>query len=503
MPRDVNGNYVPLHDWVSDAAGYTELSPEKFREQDGDIAGAINDIGDPDALLKWAPEGTNPASVPPGTISEDAEGRPLIKGSGAVWSTAVADAVDHAARTDNPHGVTAAQVGLGNVNNTSDADKPISTAQAAALDALGASVASALGTVEAIQSLAGASAFGTLMFATRAELEAALNYTQNTGAWVYGDAIAANNGTYVKEGAAGVGSWTRASDLPFSMIPLTVTGGTADAIQAASTIPVPATDRAALLTLVPNASNTGAVTITINGAAPIAVTDSTGAPLAETALAGGVPVMAMVFAGALRLIGESDLAASVSAAAASRLAAEAAASTAAAEAALSGAYAEAVEAALVASLPGKLDDAANVIANAHLAMMPPRSFKANNTGTSDDPVDITVTQAASLLGFDISGWSGAGHMTLPPMGAMTNGVLIQWGQATGNVTVTFPVAFSATPISVMATGYGGPAQGLVSAQTTTWTTTTFFGVCYQIPTAGGAPVVYTTNPWNWIAIGAA
>lgn len=40
----------------------------------------------------------------------------------------------HAARTDNPHNVTKAQVGLGNVNNTSDADKPVSTATQLALD---------------------------------------------------------------------------------------------------------------------------------------------------------------------------------------------------------------------------------------------------------------------------------------------------------------------------------------------------------------------------------
>jgi hypothetical protein len=37
--------------------------------------------------------------------------------------------------SDNPHGVTASQVGLGNVDNTSDADKPISTATQTALDA--------------------------------------------------------------------------------------------------------------------------------------------------------------------------------------------------------------------------------------------------------------------------------------------------------------------------------------------------------------------------------
>ena len=39
----------------------------------------------------------------------------------------------HIANKSNPHGVTQAQVGLGNVNNTSDADKPVSTAQATAI----------------------------------------------------------------------------------------------------------------------------------------------------------------------------------------------------------------------------------------------------------------------------------------------------------------------------------------------------------------------------------
>ena len=42
--------------------------------------------------------------------------------------------IDHINDTGNPHGVTKAQVGLGNVDNTSDADKPISTATQSALD---------------------------------------------------------------------------------------------------------------------------------------------------------------------------------------------------------------------------------------------------------------------------------------------------------------------------------------------------------------------------------
>lgn len=40
----------------------------------------------------------------------------------------------HVASTSNPHSVTKAQVGLGNVDNTSDADKPISTATQTALN---------------------------------------------------------------------------------------------------------------------------------------------------------------------------------------------------------------------------------------------------------------------------------------------------------------------------------------------------------------------------------
>lgn len=42
----------------------------------------------------------------------------------------------HTESTSNPHSVTKAQVGLGNCDNTSDANKPVSTATRAAIDAL-------------------------------------------------------------------------------------------------------------------------------------------------------------------------------------------------------------------------------------------------------------------------------------------------------------------------------------------------------------------------------
>lgn len=41
---------------------------------------------------------------------------------------------EHISSTDNPHEVTAEQIGLGNVDNTADADKPISTAMQSALN---------------------------------------------------------------------------------------------------------------------------------------------------------------------------------------------------------------------------------------------------------------------------------------------------------------------------------------------------------------------------------
>lgn len=62
-----------------------------------------------------------------GLISDEAATR-------AQADTTVNAKVDsHIGNKANPHEVTKAQVGLGNVNNTSDADKPVSTAQATAI----------------------------------------------------------------------------------------------------------------------------------------------------------------------------------------------------------------------------------------------------------------------------------------------------------------------------------------------------------------------------------
>lgn len=55
----------------------------------------------------------------------------LING---VAEKALAAINEHVSRTDNPHGVTKEQVGLGNVDNTSDIDKPVSNATQELID---------------------------------------------------------------------------------------------------------------------------------------------------------------------------------------------------------------------------------------------------------------------------------------------------------------------------------------------------------------------------------
>ena len=132
---------------------------------------------------------------------------------------------------------------------------------------------------------------GGLMYATKSALDADLAKAAGTGAWVYEDPAAANNGIWRKIGASGTGSWTRAGDLPYSVIGLEITGGTANAIECASALPVPQAARRALYILVPGASNTGAVTLAVNGASAKALKWQAGEALANGHLQTGVPVL--------------------------------------------------------------------------------------------------------------------------------------------------------------------------------------------------------------------
>lgn len=76
------------------------------------------------ALAAHLANKTNPHGVTAAQVGADPSGS-----AAAVQK----NLTDHKNDKENPHEVTKAQVGLGNVDNTADLDKPVSTAQAAAI----------------------------------------------------------------------------------------------------------------------------------------------------------------------------------------------------------------------------------------------------------------------------------------------------------------------------------------------------------------------------------
>ena len=107
--------------------------------------------------------------------------------------------------------------------------------------------------------------------------------------------------------------------------------------------------------------------------------------------------------------------------------------------------------------------------------------------SSNVPVGIKLTnnEASSPLS------TGNGMSWLP------GGLMIQWGQftsASNPATVTFPVAFSAPPFSIVAT-VANPATQTVSVQVRAQTMTNFTYYTFS----GSSSAV--NMPINWIAIG--
>lgn len=106
----------------------------------GDIIGDINDQTD---LVNFVDDAvtaeTDRAIAAEGVLQDNIDAEALTRGNaddGLQNQITVNKGTmdNHIADTNNPHSVTKAQVGLGNVDNTSDLNKPISTATQTALD---------------------------------------------------------------------------------------------------------------------------------------------------------------------------------------------------------------------------------------------------------------------------------------------------------------------------------------------------------------------------------
>jgi len=106
---------------------------------------------------------------------------------------------------------------------------------------------------------------------------------------VIADSTVAFNGIYRKAGGSGSGSWSRVADLPYSFIRLSDAGaGTANAIVATSSIPLPTAAYSTLFLMNVFEANTGAVTIAANGAAARPLKTNSGNDIVDGGLTAGM-----------------------------------------------------------------------------------------------------------------------------------------------------------------------------------------------------------------------
>ena len=86
---------------------------------------------------KQNPHSVTAAQIGLGNVDNTSDmDKPVSTAQGAAIGYVEYTLAQHEKNTDNPHSVTAAQVGLGAVNNTADADKPVSSKQAIAINAV-------------------------------------------------------------------------------------------------------------------------------------------------------------------------------------------------------------------------------------------------------------------------------------------------------------------------------------------------------------------------------
>lgn len=178
---------------------------------------------------------------------------------------------------------------------------------------------------------------GAIVKTSLSDLNSDLDYNADVMAWVVGDSTQGNDGVYQKQGASGAGSWTRLKDLPYSVIQLNnANAGTANAIQATTAVNTPDAAYGALLVLNITTSNTGAVTLSVNGEAAKPVVTNTNAAITSGYFVAGMAVICVDDGTSYRLLSYGDASAIQAAAEAAQLAAEIA--QAAAEAAVSAVY---------------------------------------------------------------------------------------------------------------------------------------------------------------------
>ena len=137
---DEDGNSSPVGMDVDESLSKTSENPVQNKVVATEIEGMKN-ATDTHVANKENPHAVTAEQVGLGNVDNTSDADKPVSTAQAtaigeaktIAESAQTTADTHAAKTNNPHSVTAEQVGLGNVDNTSDADKPVSTAQATAI----------------------------------------------------------------------------------------------------------------------------------------------------------------------------------------------------------------------------------------------------------------------------------------------------------------------------------------------------------------------------------
>ena len=119
---EVDAKISSVYRYVGSVATYNALPTE------GNVVGDVYNVEDTGDNYAWNGTGWD-------KLAGDIDLTPyLTKDEASTTYATIASVSSHTTSQTNPHNVTKSQVGLGNVDNTSDANKPISTATQSALD---------------------------------------------------------------------------------------------------------------------------------------------------------------------------------------------------------------------------------------------------------------------------------------------------------------------------------------------------------------------------------
>lgn len=226
------------------------------------------------------------------------------------------------------------------------------------------------------------SAGGGYVFPDKATIDIVSSPPQHSMGWVVSDPTPGNNGVYRKMTSGA--SWARVADLPFSFIRASDAGdGTANAIQATTSIPIPSSDGAALIALNIFEDNTASpVTVSFNSATPLTIKTNSGNDVSAGGLSAGMIVAGYKSGSTFRLLTDQVDAAIVAAAEAAADRAEDAANS--------------VDAATFANGYIKVTDAA---------------FAAVGDGTTDTTTAVSNAVAAALAAGAILYWPAGDYLT--------------------------------------------------------------------------------------------